>query len=1766
MANKGLKEYTKQISQTVGDVAKVFVNVNKADANMHIVIPLLTTLGPNPIDLSLIWNYQDKDRMGYFGKGCNINLFKEYSDIESYILVRDADGSYLTYDFDNGSNLFTSKENAISIQKNTILIPGDSDEYTYHFKDLQGNIVRYDNGNDYYPTSIEYANGEKTIFNGLNMDNKRGAKVNFTETNEIITKVSYIQDGTLLYSIDFGYDSNKRMTSVKHYKESKLIKHLSIAYTDTEIKVKDEINHILISYTISNDRITSITKIINGQSTSQRSTTISYEDRRTKLVNQEGFYSYVYFDTNNIPLFIIDQEGNVRKSKFDINTKRLISLSPVIPTKNKLPNLSNITIADFVKTGNISTTISSVNDSVLAPNIGKVYCVSGTGSLSYTIYTSGLAKDNLMLVLWGKQNSNYSESSNVKVSLRADGSKIDYFHKPSVDTNFDLMTLGISATKSYSLITIKITLTGNASIDIGGMQILKKNYGVFYSYDNNGKVTNIETGSGSISSLYDNKGQKTAFLGLDSAFYEYEYDTNGNIISAKTAFGTKIEKTYDSYNKPIKYVVTNGKDNKKLEVTRTYQNGKYITSEQDTLGNETKYFYDTFGKIKKVIDAINATTEYSYDAYDNLTSILFNSDTKIIYKYDLQNKLTLATLPNGLSYSFGYDSCNNLNSISMNGTQIVTFEYNLVTGLIEKQTFGLSGDIFEFVYDNLKLNIKEVYCNGNLKYKYSYDVYNRLVKITNENNNILKQFEYDINGKVIQVKENESCINYEYDSFSNISQTKKTIRSKSIYESFDNISKSKGFNPEAIKALLQNNLNYVGSLFDKDISIKNSKYNIKAEMYNGSILNKICTRDGYVPCVLADSSTTMSYALPMKNAYPLDSGCVAFWFKPTSNGTKYLFSVKAKNRYDFIGVYINTSGSLVLEVTDYKNVNHTLITTTGKVKLNEWNFFGLSFMNRDDGQGYKDICVYALFLNTETRTYKKENPRLIVEPNTGNYHIGYKYNGTSATYGLNSYITALIIGCKSYMRIDEMNKYYRHTKDYIFGLNYLKGDAVNYSSSTFYDISDSMLQQFNIFPLHNNLKSLKDTLPVAYDLRSVTSLDKDRTFQYNQAIKRFAYVADEGRLEYCLDTSEVGTIIMKAFISEDTEKQYILECQDIGEQRIGLYRGIDKYLNIEVNGVSIKTTLVFSSNVWHTVGLSFKDDLGTSGSIVNGPFVTVRAYLDGNVYSVDQHIPQTFDMFYFSLGRKFESVLVDGKDLGNYNTYYPLLGQIEMLATRSAFCEVSTLNVLSNELKISTKTSEYDEFDRIKKTIVYYKNKDILTNTYSYKMKNQASNNTSLQVEKETIVYRTGMTERSYKLDNLGNVTAINDLLFDSHTYTYNERGFLVKEDEKSFIYDSNGNITKAGTAIFTYDSIIKDRLKTVNGKEIIYGSNPLNPSKYNGNTYEFEGRQLTRFNNNYYTYNNQGLRVKKIINTMPIQYYYDRDKLITEISPFYRLDFLYDEYDELYGLIFNETKKYFYIKDHLQNILGIVDTDGILVVKYSCDAWGNHKVLDGNGNLNTDYNFIGNLNPFRYKGYYYDTESNMYYCKSRYYVPEWCRWLNADSIVFNFKMGFGTINGCNLFNYCFNNPTIYFDIDGLYPTETRKVYLFNIERQYKKERIQYVQFIKKNNLTPHNLPTKGIPGSVGKQVNSDGTPHREREYDENGDAKVDHDHHPEKAGYDHDHEWDWSKEKPRGPVKPVKPSTNSFSIDSDKFIAGAAGLVFACFLDQGFLGFKKFS
>lgn len=109
-------------------------------------------------------------------------------------------------------------------------------------------------------------------------------------------------------------------------------------------------------------------------------------------------------------------------------------------------------------------------------------------------------------------------------------------------------------------------------------------------------------------------------------------------------------------------------------------------------------------------------------------------------------------------------------------------------------------------------------------------------------------------------------------------------------------------------------------------------------------------------------------------------------------------------------------------------------------------------------------------------------------------------------------------------------------------------------------------------------------------------------------------------------------------------------------------------------------------------------------------------------------------------------------------------------------------------------------------------------------------------------------------------------------------------------------------------------------------------------------------------------------------------------------------------------------------DIIGIYNGDGILKAQYKYDSWGNVlSVTDENGNAITSQTHIGNLNPFRYRGYYYDTESGLYYLMSRYYDPVTHRFINADGY---FQAGNGIL-GANTFAYCDNNPVNNSDFTG---------------------------------------------------------------------------------------------------------------------------------------------
>ena len=113
---------------------------------------------------------------------------------------------------------------------------------------------------------------------------------------------------------------------------------------------------------------------------------------------------------------------------------------------------------------------------------------------------------------------------------------------------------------------------------------------------------------------------------------------------------------------------------------------------------------------------------------------------------------------------------------------------------------------------------------------------------------------------------------------------------------------------------------------------------------------------------------------------------------------------------------------------------------------------------------------------------------------------------------------------------------------------------------------------------------------------------------------------------------------------------------------------------------------------------------------------------------------------------------------------------------------------------------------------------------------------------------------------------------------------------------------------------------------------------------------------------------------------------------------------------------KYIYVKNLQGDVLHILDNMGNVVVSYAYDAWG--KVYSVTGSL---ADTLGQINPIRYRSYYYDTETGFYYLNSRYYDPEVKRFINADSNLYP-QTG---LLGVNLFAYCRNNPVNLYDENG---------------------------------------------------------------------------------------------------------------------------------------------
>ena len=311
--------------------------------------------------------------------------------------------------------------------------------------------------------------------------------------------------------------------------------------------------------------------------------------------------------------------------------------------------------------------------------------------------------------------------------------------------------------------------------------------------------------------------------------------------------------------------------------------------------------------------------------------------------------------------------------------------------------------------------------------------------------------------------------------------------------------------------------------------------------------------------------------------------------------------------------------------------------------------------------------------------------------------------------------------------------------------------------------------------------------------------------------------------------------------------------------------------------------------------------------------------------------------------------------------------------------------------------------------------------------------------------------DRWYTYDNVGNILTEKVWISDDtkplrEKYTYDSKNQLVRHDSVTqnctitYAYDAGGNITTKKTYAYTTGSLDgktptetinytygnsawKDELTSYKGEAIEYDEIG-NPELYRGWTMGWEGRQLKSAGKNgtslSFTYDSEGVRTSKTVGGVKTSYLLNGTQILAQTTNGKTLCFFYDQQGSRVAMADGNNHFYYYIYNVQGDVIALADAStGKLAATYTYDAWGKIvKINDLDPNAVAETS-IAKINPFRYRGYYYDTETSLYYLNSRYYDPDTGRFISADG-----QLNEGVL-GYNMFAYCENNPVMRSDEDG---------------------------------------------------------------------------------------------------------------------------------------------
>ncbi len=1520
-----------------------------------------------------------------------------------------------------------------------------------------------------YTNQFTYTDSRLSEYKLLNHNDKllKHITINLDEINNVLE----VKDQVNNLSYKFYYDANNKITKYgSYYNETDVIDEVTITYYANRTVEKDNKNKTITTMYNSNG--------IDKQIDAYKNVTLyTYEDGKIKTINHENFESSINENYNVLcPKISVlsnwQKDTNVTITKVDSNVQIKMtgstsaSSTAMCGAKFELEYENGYEqyytlgysyllsrIRNYIGTAKSFINILFYNDDTVVEEASYPISLAATKQYALkqikvekyfnkvVILIAGSLKHNITITdlqLYAHSNLveyKYDEDDNVKEVITSQSLK-DYNSTKYLDSD------EVIAFRNDNITSTRTTLINEKEYTYERMTVnpyLVK------------QIEHIQKGNVTVN--------KRDFFG-NYIQSKNEYDEKRYKVKETLETNSDITYAYDEIYNLLK------EQNYFVKENRNYDNEYQLLSElkftKDNNERVLKYYYDDKRRVKEIECSNNKHYYFTY-TNDLLTKIeVGNSSNKVILEqneYSNNNPYTADLIKTSKK--------------STNESFEMTYEDKKIVSLNHKKNNTVK-NLLNITYDK---NDRILLITDNITGKdkwYEYDENDNIINIDDEDNSIDYQYESgNLIGKTINGNDNR-YVNY-YDA-NETSWTKYAKIQKLKYASSGGKNNYFCFF-ENLSANLENVYKDDAGDIQKDIvDVKYSMPTGKSlDQFSGSY--PIVETDLFVPCIHLDFNNRFHpvYLIKSKDNDNMDRGTIMFWFKiDESSGDgdqtyKTLISINQTTNINCIYLNVNKRDVTIGLLDLYgHSLNTTDTTITKAFQYGKWTFCCLQYgmLKKSDGTyelaklkcsiDYKTMDIPGSVLSAYVfgvdithnhlitigaMTNVGQNVGFASKDEDGDYIMYDESNMLNTTGYYHKFLsrvkmdlTGLAIRSSQYLSDTEIEDYRVKTKEILID-DFVAKNYQNYKiigTNNFNDVTN-----YDLYPLHGSLKSAKNDKSLILYSRKEYQRNLKYQFRYDSALSCNALRIND-RSSVLAKVSLLSQTIMFRFELNSMDTSQSIMTIHIGGDLITIF---NLYFS---NGKLYLSSAQDNTYHWEIC------DIGVGENIIGLTYERVlvnedynnyeyrfKVYLNGVTYG-----PYASEDDYSLSNYAF---LTLGKDNPWFYISPGMDASIDMLVLNPNYSSSETLNSIANTIKNRTSKEDcYNALGLITSSSIKQNNTSIISHTYEYSRNTSDNNRVLPLITKQNINVGSTTKTINYKYDARSRLISYDDLYCGNKTYTYGIGGELLSESIGQitifYKYDENGNITQFNNdgdiTVYQYGFNTNNKDLLTRADDIFIAYDPYNglyPIRYYKEVVDdddeciqedvalltWDRGKLIKYqdivNNKIieFEYNGLGLRIKKKVTDLSTNsvketnYEYEEKNLIREYSDNEVIRYFYDHNNEIYAYEVNHNEMYYLIRSIEGSIIGIANSNREIIKKITYEAFGKIYAVSGRNDFPMH---------IMYKGYYYDEETKLYYCMSRYYSPEFRRFISPDKCD---HLNIKKLSGLNLFSFNIDNLAI---------------------------------------------------------------------------------------------------------------------------------------------------